>query len=214
MSPLTHTIPAEWLMAYHDGELGAVRLAQVEAHLLECAECREELEALSRLSQALAADLPPAGDTANAEDFWRRVQSQLPALRRPAASPTAPPSLARHPGGASARQVVLRWLPGIGLLLLNGAVQVLGLGLTALMLLPSALAQAPAWAAALLPLASGATLGWLGWLAPANWSGWELFGFWLLVSAELAVLYLAWLGYELRHGPHITFGRALTGRGA
>jgi hypothetical protein len=29
----------------------------------------------------------------------------------------------------------------------------------------------------------------------------------LATSANLALLYLAWLGYELRHGPSATFGR-------
>ena len=43
MSPFAHPIPAEWLTAYHDGELDARRRQQVEAHLPECPECRLEL---------------------------------------------------------------------------------------------------------------------------------------------------------------------------
>ena len=109
-------------------------------------------------------------------------------------------------------QALLRWSPGIGLLLLNGVVQVLALALTGLLLLPMALVQAvawtPAWATGLVQLAAGATLGWLAWLVPDGLSGWVLIGVWLIVSAELALLYVAWLGYELRHGPLTTFGRA------
>lgn len=43
----------DWLAAYHDGELHSTRLAQVEAHLLECSDCRTELEALKALSMML-----------------------------------------------------------------------------------------------------------------------------------------------------------------
>ena len=201
MNPFAHPLSDEWLMAYHDGELDPARRRQVEAHLPECAACRQTLAELGALSLALAAaDLPTA---AGAQEFWQRVQPRLP----PQPAPRA------RPAPLSPRQVVLRWLPGIGLLLLNGAVQVFGLGLTLLLLGASTLAQAPAWTGGLGRLAGAilgaATLGWLGWLVPADWSGWLLIGFWLLLSVELAVLYLAWLGYELRHGPRALFGRAL-----
>ncbi len=203
MSPFAHAIPDEWLTAYHDGELDAARRRQVQAHLPGCAACRQALAELGALRLALAADeLTPAAALAGAEEFWQRVQPQLAA--RPAARPL--------PAPLSPRQVVLRWLPGIGLLLLNGVVQVLGLGLTLLLLGAGTLAQAPAWTAGLAQLAAGAlgatTLGWLGWLVPADWGGWLLIVFWLLLSIELAVLYLAWLGYELRHGPRAPFGPA------
>jgi hypothetical protein len=43
-------------------------------------------------------------------------------------------------------------------------------------------------------------LGWLAWVLPAAWSGVGMFALFVIVSAGLAVLYLAWLGYELRYG--------------
>ena len=198
MSPFAHPIPDEWLTAYHDGELDPARRRQVEAHLPGCAACRQSLAELGALRLALAADALPSA-AAGAEEVWPRVQPQLPP--RPAARAL--------PAPLGPRPVVLRWLPGIGLLLLNGAVQVLGVGLTLLLLGAGALAQAPAWAAGLVQLVSATTLGWLGWLVPADWGGWLLIGFWLVLSVELAVLYLAWLGYELRHGPGAPFGPAL-----
>jgi anti-sigma factor RsiW len=198
MSPLAHPIPAEWLTAYHDGELEAGRRQQVAAHLAECADCRRELAELETLRQTLAsAELPQAAFT-SADAFWRDVQPQLPE-RQPA-----------RPNGApvNARGVLLRWSPGILLLLLNGAVQVAAVAAATYLLLAAALQWTPAWATGLLRLATGFTLGWPTWLLPANWGGWELLGFWLVVSVELAVLYLAWLAYELRYGPLTTFGRA------
>lgn len=204
MSQLAHPIPAEWLTAYYDGELDAARRDQVEAHLPECAECRRELANLNALSQALAADtLPPEAGIGGA-DFWRGVQSQLPDRR------------SARPAGASvsARSVLLRWSPGIGLLLLNGVAQVAAVAGTAFVLLTSAQSSAPAWEAWIYRLAADSTLGWLAWLLPAGWSGLGLFLFWLMVSAALAVLYLAWLGYELRYGAAAWSGRAMARRGA
>jgi len=196
MSPLAHTIPPEWLTAYFDGELDGARRQQVEAHLAECPECRQELEELKTLRQALASlALPPAAPT-GAQDFWRGVEAQLPP-RQP--GPPAAPVHARH--------VLLHWSPGILLLLINGVVQVAAVAAAAYLMLAAVLQWTPAWAASLLRVVTGFGLGWPTWLLPANWGGWELLGFWLVVSAELAVLYLAWLGYELRYGPLATFGR-------
>jgi len=196
--PRPHPLPAGWLMAFHDGELDDDRRAQVTAHLAACAACRQELAELDALRVALAADALPAGN--RADEFWGRVQAQLPE-RLPAPAPARP----------SARQALLRWLPGIGLLLLNGALQVLAVALTALLLLPMFLSQAPAWVNSLAQLGLGASLGWLAWLVPAGWGGWALLAVWLIASANLALLYLAWLGYEIRHGPFATFARAAAG---
>jgi len=207
MSALTHPIPAEWLTAYHDGELDARRRQQVEAHLPECAECRRELEALQALRQVLASEPVPAART-TPEAFWRGVQTQLP--ERPAAA--AHRKLTAAPVGTS--QMLLRWSPGILLLLLNGVVQVAAVGGAAFLLLATALQWTPAWAVPMLQLVSGLTLGLPTWLLPANWGGWELLGFWLIVTAELGVLYVAWLGYELRYGPFAIFERAMALRGA
>ncbi len=204
MSRLDHPIPGEWLTAYYDGELDAARRDQVRAHLPQCAECRRELAELEALSQTLAADALPLAAGTGPVDFWRGVQSQLPD-RRPAQPIRTP---------LSARGILLRWSPGIGLLLLNGVVQVAAVAATALMLIVSPLSGAPGWATWSSRLAADLTLGWAAWLLPAGWSGVGVFLFWVSVSAALAVLYLAWLGYELRYGDAASGGRAIAGSGA
>jgi anti-sigma factor RsiW len=69
-----------WLGAYHDGELRGLRLRQVEAHLTQCATCREDLERLRPLA-ALLQESPAAGDLMPPERFVAQVGLQLP--RRP-----------------------------------------------------------------------------------------------------------------------------------
>src|SRR5271169_3096655 len=132
MSALTHPIPVEWLEAYHDGELDAARRDQVTAHLPNCAECRRELESLKALSRALASDALPQASLASPAVFWSGVQSRLPE-RQTAAAPM------------SGRRVLLRWLPGFGLLLLNGLLQVAVVVAAVLMLIPARLWALPAW---------------------------------------------------------------------
>jgi anti-sigma factor RsiW len=195
---LAHPIPAEWLTAYYDGELDAARRGQVQAHLPECAECRRELEDMNALGQALARDGLPQEAFTGPAAFWRGVQRQLP-NRQP-----AQPALAR----VSTQRVLLRWSPGIGLLLLNGLVQVAAVAGTVLLLMTWQLSTPPAWAAWIYRLAASATLGWLAWLLPANWGGLGLFLFWVTVSGALALLYMAWLGYELRYGALTTVAGA------
>lgn len=72
-----------WINAYLDGELHGRRLAQVESHLDECAECRAELASLQALStmlrEAPLPDFPPA------ERFAANVVLGLP--RKPETSP-------------------------------------------------------------------------------------------------------------------------------
>ncbi len=199
MSPLTHPIPAKWLTAYYDGELDVARRDQVEAHLPECAECRRELEGLHALSQTLGSDALDQKDLTGSADFWRRVQSQLPDRRQPA------PAAAR----ISASRLVLRWSPGIGLLVLNGAVQAGALISTALIVLAPRLWTVPAWVQWGYQLAGNTALGWLAWLVPGNTSWLGLILLSLSLSAGLAVLYLAWLGYELRHGASALYGRVM-----
>ncbi len=46
----------DWIGPYHDGELRGARLLQVESHLLDCAACRAELDALTALSTLLQED--------------------------------------------------------------------------------------------------------------------------------------------------------------
>lgn len=192
MNRLAHPIPGEWLTAYYDGELDPARREQVAAHLPKCADCRRELDELRALSRALAAGaLPQAAPQAAAPGaFWRGVQRQLP-MRQP-----TPPVLA----SMSAGRILLRWAPGIGLLLLNGLVQVAAAAGTLFLLATWPLATTPAWVAWIERLAAGASLGWLTWLLPGNWGGVGLVLFWLTVSGALALLYLAWLAYEWRYG--------------
>jgi anti-sigma factor RsiW len=195
MSALTHPIPVEWLEAYHDGELDAARRDRVAAHLPGCAECRRELEALQALSRALASDDLPQASLASPAVFWRGVQSRLPD-RQAAGAPV------------SGRRVLLRWLPGFGLLLLNGLLQVAVVAVAILTLIPSRLWAIPGWTGWWLPLVSSSTLGWLAWLVPGNWSALVVIFWSLTLSGTLAVLYLAWLGFELRYGAPGRYVRA------
>jgi anti-sigma factor RsiW len=65
-----------WINAYLDGELQGKRLALVESHLDECAECRDELASLQALSGLLhEAPLP---DFPSAERFAANIALNLP----------------------------------------------------------------------------------------------------------------------------------------
>lgn len=191
MSHNPHPIPAEWLSAYSDGELDAARRAQVEAHLPSCTGCQSELAELKLLSRALSAGELAREAVTDETAFWRSLQPQLPG-RLPAST---------HVGGGS---VLPRWLPGIGLLLINNLVHVVG-GVTAVFLLfAPRLPAVSTWAAMLNSLAVGSVIGWPAWLIPTSWTGLGLYVFFTMMSVWLAVLYLAWLGYELRYGPPAT----------
>jgi len=66
----------EWLNAYLDGELKEGQVQQVEAHLVECKACREELESLARLSSLLHE--VPAPEFTPPERFAAQVNLRLP----------------------------------------------------------------------------------------------------------------------------------------
>ena len=53
MNEITHPIEPEELMAYLDGELSADRIAAASEHLDECRACRETLDGLRGVSQAI-----------------------------------------------------------------------------------------------------------------------------------------------------------------
>ncbi len=55
MNKIIHPMEAEELMAYLDGELSKSRAAVAAAHLGECAECKEMVEGLRRVSQEMRA---------------------------------------------------------------------------------------------------------------------------------------------------------------
>jgi hypothetical protein len=67
----------EWLNAYLDGELGGLRLRQVEHHLTECASCRHELDELRSLS-TLLRETPPAAKFTPTERFAANLAMRLP----------------------------------------------------------------------------------------------------------------------------------------
>lgn len=70
-------------MALADGELSPLPLAEVEAHLAGCANCRQEAEGLQSLAQRLTAQQRLMHD----EDVWQRIAPQLAATaRRPRVS--------------------------------------------------------------------------------------------------------------------------------
>jgi anti-sigma factor RsiW len=84
---------SQWTGAYLDGELGADRRAQVEAHLAACPACRQELEGIRQLSTWLQG-VPLPESLPSPGNFAARLAPRLPARppARPAASPvwTAP----------------------------------------------------------------------------------------------------------------------------
>jgi anti-sigma factor RsiW len=183
MSEHPHAIPNEWLAAYYDGELDETRREKVEAHLPTCASCRQELATLKSCSDALAVDRLPDDTLTSRAEFWRKLESQLP-------------------DRAAVEQSPLRWLPGIGLLLINGLVQFGAAVSTVVMLIAGLLpgeTQPLTW---LSRAAASSVMGWLTWLLPDQWNGLGLAAFFVVISAWLTVLYLAWLGYMWRYRWH------------
>ncbi len=67
----------EWLGPYHDGELHGARLRQVEQHLSECTECKNELEEMKELS-ALLHEASPTVHFLPAERFVANLNLSLP----------------------------------------------------------------------------------------------------------------------------------------
>ncbi len=66
----------EWLNAYLDNELKDSQVQQVEAHLVDCQACRDELESLARLSSLLHE--VPVPEFTPPERFAARVSLRLP----------------------------------------------------------------------------------------------------------------------------------------
>lgn len=69
-----HVTP--WLGAYLDGELDGALREQIEAHLENCAACREELESLEQLSDLLQSSPQPTSRTSDAA-FARQVLERI-----------------------------------------------------------------------------------------------------------------------------------------
>lgn len=76
------------LPAYSDGELDAVRSAEMEKHLLGCAECGEERDALAALRARIRSEAPyyaaPASLQARVEAVAARATDASRAATRPA----------------------------------------------------------------------------------------------------------------------------------
>jgi hypothetical protein len=178
MSEHPHPIPNEWLTLYYDGELDLLRRDQVEGHLPVCLSCQQELAALKGLSSLLAVDRlgNDIFESRSVRSMWTELEPRLP--ERAAAAPS-----------------LLRWLPGFGLLIANVVVQFITVVSVTVMLAGSQLG----WIAQLVDWLDGALsdwlLGWTTWLLPVPSSGFGLSLFLILLSAWLAVLYVAWLGH-------------------
>lgn len=79
---------AEWIDAYMDGELSSEQQRRVESHLMECAECREQVEQRQKLSLLLQS-APPAADLKPENRFVSEIGLQMErrtAAARPQAS--------------------------------------------------------------------------------------------------------------------------------
>lgn len=66
------------LPAYHDHELPADRIAQLEQHVFQCSECQSQLTELQHLSSIVA----PLAGIEDTEQFIARVMNRLPEPRR------------------------------------------------------------------------------------------------------------------------------------
>jgi hypothetical protein len=77
----------DWIPAYTDGELSADRRKQVEEHLESCADCRDELEIIKKLS-GLLKEVPGQVLNTPPDVFATRIQRRLP--------PTLPPRSPRQ----------------------------------------------------------------------------------------------------------------------
>ncbi len=72
----------QWIPAYYDGELHGARKQQIEAHLSQCAGCREELEQLGGLS-ALLQENPVMPVRTPVARFAAQVRLRLPQPKEP-----------------------------------------------------------------------------------------------------------------------------------
>lgn len=192
----------EWLNAYLDGELKNGKLHQVEKHLVECEECRAELESLKGLSDLLR-DVPTPEFTPS-ERFAAQVS-----LRLPHAKPKATKSKAQEIGW---------WMIPVSLLLLwvfIGTVEAVSdVVSTANRFGLLSLNDAPAW---VVPgLSNGAVwsgrLGDFGFLngKSLQWAEYtEIFTRnnlpQVVWQAAIALLYLGWIAiWWTRHTPRET----------
>jgi len=88
-----HEVLRELLGAYADRELPPETVAQIDAHLVGCAECRRGLEVHDAIRARLAAERPAAPS----HDFRARIAAAIDAVPAPVAvTPAAPARSPRH----------------------------------------------------------------------------------------------------------------------
>src|SRR6185436_2124267 len=87
-----HATYRESIQELIDGTIGAIRRAELERHLAECAECRSflaDMEAIRQAAESLDALEPPDG-------VWLQVAGRLRQEGRVQALPAPAPSRASH----------------------------------------------------------------------------------------------------------------------
>jgi anti-sigma factor RsiW len=109
----------EQLSAYLDGELEGAELASAESHLASCAECRADLEGLTRVAKRAASldDRPPE------KDLWSGIQGRI---ATPSTRDVVPLSSRRRfafsmPQLAAAAIALMALSAGTGVVLSKGA---------------------------------------------------------------------------------------------
>ena len=70
---------ADRLDAFWDGEASSVERRLIEAHLADCAVCRQRLRTLRALAATLRVDSVPETGLSTGQEFWQRL---VPRLRR------------------------------------------------------------------------------------------------------------------------------------
>lgn len=99
------------LEAFQDAEISLTERRQIEAHLSECAACRQRLQELQGLTRVLQAySTPPDGWSGDAE-FWRNVAPRL----LPRALPAEPVRAMQPPSFLAPLSVVVSSLALRGL---------------------------------------------------------------------------------------------------
>ncbi len=88
-----HEVLRELLGAYADRELPPETVAQIDAHLVGCAECRRALELHDAVRSRLAAERPAAPSPA----LRARIAAAIDAIPAPVAAPAPLPGAAARP---------------------------------------------------------------------------------------------------------------------
>ena len=179
----------QWIDAYLDGQLPAVRHKQVTQHLAECGHCRMILEQRRSLS-TLLQEAPPAAGVKPAEQFVSEVNLKIRTRRAPVIQRVSFP---------------LAWqLAPVGLLIAWAFIQTVSILSSLLGFIPGAEALLQREVSS-LPATSGiiGSLGRLGLDALSLFGPISLLDWSWLTSLVLllmiAVLYLGWLATWWAH---------------